>query len=167
MTQLVTRLVFWLQTLLGMGLIAMVGLSVYNVFRRYVLNDALLWADEAAVFAMIVIAWLGAIVVCWKHMEIRMDFLADAAPSRIKRALDLMRFGVTCGVCFWCAWLSYGYVAKVHQFNMTSDAARIPVWYFHAAITIGLVAMGVLALVRLVAETRTALGYTKQQEPLK
>lgn len=155
MTQLVTRLVSWLQTLLGLGLIAMVGLSVYNVFSRYVLNDALLWADEVATFAMIVIAWLGSVVVSWKQMEIRMDILADAAPSRIKGALALIRLSVTSGVCLWCAWLSYGYVSKVHQFNMTSDATRLPIWYFHAAITIGLFAIGVLALVRLVAEIRS------------
>ena len=36
-------------------------MSVWNVFSRYVLASAILWADEVLVFAMIMLAWLGAI----------------------------------------------------------------------------------------------------------
>lgn len=150
MRRISDRIINGLATLLGMGLIAMVLLSVYNVVSRYIFSDALLWADEIAVFAMIVITWLGAIVCAWRKIDIRMEILTAILPRRLRFALAIVQQTVIAGLCTWVAWLSYGYVARVFKFNMTSDSAGIPIWFVHGAITFGLAAIAMIAALRIV-----------------
>lgn len=137
-------------TVLGLGLIAMVALSVWNVISRYIFNAAILWADEVTVFAMIVLAWLGAIVCAWCDFVIRMDILVNTLPRAMRRAMALFQLALVAGICLWTAWLSWGYVARLVRFGMTSDAAGIPLWIVHGSITLSLVAMALIALLRLV-----------------
>ena len=151
MERLISRGMTALATLLGLALLAMVGLSVWNVVARYVFNAALLWADEVAVLAMIVVTWIGAIVVSWRRTEISMSMIVAMLPSGWQRPIGIMQQAITAGICGWVAWLSYGYVARVFRFGMTSDAARLPVWVFHATITLSLVSMALIALWRLSA----------------
>lgn len=135
---------------LGLVLIAMVALSFWNVFSRYVLGAAILWADEVLVFAMIGLAWLGAIICAWRDVVIRMDILVDALPPLLRGVLCLIQFGLVAAICFWAAWLSWGYVARLFRFGMTSDAAEVPLWIVHGAITLSLFAMALIALMRAV-----------------
>lgn len=136
-------------TVLGLALIAMVALSVWNVISRYVFNAAILWADEVAVFAMIVLAWLGAIICAWRDFVIRMDILVSALPRAVRRAIALLQLILVAGICLWTAWLSWGYVARLLRFGMTSDAAGIPLWLVHGSITLSLIVMALIALLRL------------------
>ncbi len=136
-------------TVLGLVLIAMVMLSVWNVVSRYVFNAAILWADEIAVFAMIVLAWLGAIVCAWRDFVVRMDILVSALPRATRRVMALLQLVLVGGICIWTAWLSWGYVARLVRFGMTSDAAGIPLWLVHGSITLSLIAMALIALLRL------------------
>lgn len=135
---------------LGLALIAMVALSIWNVFSRYVLGAAILWADELLVFAMIVLTWLGAIICAWRNFAIRMDILVDALPPKMRGALQLAQLVLVAAICLWAAWLSWGYVVRLFRFGMTSDAAGVPLWLVHGAITLGLFAMALIALVRFV-----------------
>ena len=150
-----------LATLLGLALLAMVGLSVWNVVARYVFNAALLWADEVAVFAMIVVTWIGAIGVSWRRTEIAMNMIVTMMPASWQKPIGAIQQAITAGVCTWVAWLSWAYVEKVFRFGMTSDAARLPVWIFHGTITLSLVCMALIALWRLgailIAPSATAI----------
>ncbi|WP_238364528.1 TRAP transporter small permease [Mesobacterium pallidum] len=137
------------QVVLGLILIAMVGLSVWNVVARYVFNAALLWADEVAVYAMIVITWFGAIVAAWRRADIAMSLVVDMLGPPWRRALAVIQSLVTAGACGWVTWLSYGYVLRVFKFGMTSDAAHIPMWIVHGSITLSLASIALIALWRV------------------
>jgi len=140
--------------LLGLMLLAMVALSVWNVVSRYVFSMSLLWADEIAVFGMIVMGWLGAIVVAWRRMDIRMSVVSDLLPEGAQRWVMVVQQLTTVILCGWVAWLSWGYVARLLKFGMTSDGARIPIWTVHICITVSLAFMSLIALVRLVQTLR-------------
>ena len=146
----VDRLAKGLLVLLGLMLLAMVALSVLNVVGRYVFSASLLWADEIAVFGMIVMGWLGAIVVAWRRMDIRMSILSDLFPERVQFWLGMVVQLMTAVLCGWVAWLSWGYVSRLFQFGMKSDAAQIPTWTVHAAVTVGLAGMALIACIKLV-----------------
>ena len=146
----VDRLAKGLLVLLGLMLLAMVALSVLNVVGRYVFSASLLWADEIAVFGMIVMGWLGAIVVAWRRMDIRMSILSDLFPERVQFWLGMVVQLMTAVLCGWVAWLSWGYVSRLMQFGMTSDGAKIPLWTVHIAITITLAGLSLIAAFRLV-----------------
>ena len=90
--------------LLGLLLIAMVCLSVYNVISRYVFNSALLWADEITVFAMMVLAWLGAVACGWRNADIRMDILSNRMPRRLQHLNHILQQAIIAALCLWVAW---------------------------------------------------------------
>ena len=144
------RVINGLLTVLGLALIAMVALSVWNVFSRYVPASAILWADEVLVFAMIMLAWLGAIACAWRNFVIRMDILVNILPTAIQRTLSLIQLCLVAGICLWTAWLSWAYVLRLFRFGMTSDAAGLPLWIVHGAITLSLFVMAMIALLRFV-----------------
>ena len=149
MLRLFDRAASALLVILGLGLIGMVMLSVYNVISRYVFNRALLWADEITVFTMIALIWLGAIVGAWRGAEIRMDIILDALPEQIKRPLLVIQEIVIAALLGWVAWISYGYVARVYQFGMRSDSANIPTWIIHITIPVSLATIALISIVRI------------------
>lgn len=143
------RLAKALLVVLGVALIGLVCLGIWNIFSRYVLGKAILWADEITVFGMIVMAWLGAIISAWQGSEIRMGIIADLLPKRVQTVIDIVQQAVIAALCFWVAWLSWGYVSRLFQFGMKSDAAQIPTWTVHVSVTIGLAFIALIALLRL------------------
>lgn len=139
-----------LQALLGVMLIAMVCLSVYNVISRYVFNSALLWADEIAVFAMIALAWLGAVVCGWRSAEIRMEILTSLLPSGAQRWITILQQLVIAVLCAWVAWQALPYITRAYAIGMRSDASGFPVWLIHAVIPFSLVLVALIAALRCV-----------------
>ncbi|MCB1389735.1 MAG: TRAP transporter small permease subunit [Rhodobacteraceae bacterium] len=133
---------------LALVLLAMVALSGWNVAARYVFNAAVLWADEIAVFGLIALTWLGAIVVAAQGRDLRMDLLVAALPVRWQRPIALVQMLIVAGTCGWAAWLSYGYVVRVWRIGMTSDTARVPIWPVHALVPVSLAALCLIALWR-------------------
>ena len=136
--------------LLGLALIAMIGLTICNVISRYVFNRALLWADEATVFAMIALAFLGAVVCGWRKAEIRMDIFANLLPSGAQRLLDILQQAVMAGLCGWVAWQSVGYVRRAYAIGMRGDASGLPTWIVHALIPLSLFLIALIAAVRCI-----------------
>ncbi|WP_417678845.1 TRAP transporter small permease [Roseibium sp.] len=158
MFRLADRIMTGILTVLGMTLIAMVLLSVVNVISRYIFGRALLWADEIAVLAMIVTAWLGLIICAWRNMEIRMEVVVSALPLPLQNAIRLIQQATIAAFCFWATWLSFGYVARVFRFGMTSDSAGIPIWYFHSAVTVSLTVVGLIAFSRMLQTVFASIG---------
>lgn len=144
------RLATGLLAVLGLVLIAMVALSVWNVISRYVFNDALLWADEVATFAMIVLAYLGAVICAWRGTEIRMDILLTLLPDGAQRVLRIGQQVVIVVLTAWIAWLSWGYVARILSVGMQSTGAKVPLWIINGTLTLGFALFALIALARLV-----------------
>lgn len=150
MQKLGDRLVRGLLFILGCALIGLMCLGIWNIFSRYVLGKAVLWADEITIFGVIVLTWIGAIVNAWRGSEIRMGIIVEMLPSRLQLAIDIFQQAVIAGLCLWVAWLSWGYVCRLFQFGMKSDAAQIPTWTVHISVTIGLAFIALISFVSLV-----------------
>lgn len=151
-----------LQAFLGLMLIAMVCLSVYNVISRYVFNSALLWADEIAVFAMIALAWLGAVVCGWRSAEIRMEILTGLLPTGAQRWIVILQQLVAAVLCAWVAWQALPYITRAYAIGMRSDASGFPVWLIHAVIPFSLVLVALIAALRCL---RVLAGYDPSFAP--
>lgn len=150
MLRLLDRANTMLLSLLGLGLIGMVALSVYNVISRYVFNAALLWADEVAVFSMIALAFLGAIVSTWRDSHIRMDILSNLLPANMQWLLQIVQQLVIAGLCGWVTTLSLSYITRTYAIGMRSDASGLPVWLVHSVIPFSLCVIALISLLRCI-----------------
>ncbi len=148
MLRLIDRAVGALLTLLGLGLIAMIGLSTWNVVSRYAFNNALIWADEITVFSMITLAFLGSVVCGWRNTEIRMDILSDRLPRLPRRLVMIAHQALLAVLCSWVAWQALAYITRAHAIGMRSDASGFPVWLIHSVIPLSLALIALIAALR-------------------
>jgi TRAP-type C4-dicarboxylate transport system permease small subunit len=125
------------QTLLA----ALTLLVLAAVFWRYVLQDALVWTEEAARYIMIWTAFLGAAVAVREGGHIAIDTLLSQLPSRAARRLGTGIGLVSIAFLLITAWLGFSLTSKVLlQRSPTLDLSMaIP----YLAIPIGTLLMAV------------------------
>lgn len=106
----VTLAAFWL----------MVGCVVLQFFTRYVLNDSYAWTEEIAIYALIVVVFLGASMCVRASRHIQVDFiyryLSPGAGRILSTGVDLLRiafFG-------YATWLMYKYASLIPDEMMTT-----------------------------------------------
>jgi len=80
----------------------------YQVFTRYVLNDAAGWTEEIARYLLIAITFLGGAMAVRHGTHIQVDFLYRFVPPKTGRALaffvDAVRIAFF-GYAIWLTWL--------------------------------------------------------------
>jgi TRAP-type transport system small permease protein len=80
----------------------------YQVFTRYVLNDAAGWTEEIARYLLIAITFLGGAMAVRRGTHIQVDFLYRFVPPETGRALaffvDAVRIAFF-GYAIWLTWL--------------------------------------------------------------
>ena len=144
-----TRLSRGIELLLAAALVFAVCLNFFNVVERYVFSTAIGWADEAQVYIMIWMAFLGAVVVTWRNMHLRMDVLVKMFPPWLQRTLQVLEALAMVVLCGFVAYQSTLYAQRMYAIGKVSDVARIPSWIPHSAIGIGFGLILLIALVRL------------------
>ena len=75
------RLTRAIEQALALAFIVAVIVNFANVVGRYVFDYAFLGADEAQIYIMIWMAFLGAAVVSWRERHLRMDVLVRVFPA--------------------------------------------------------------------------------------
>ncbi len=75
----------------------MVGCVILQFFTRYVLNDSFAWTEEIAIYALIVVVFLGASLCVRASRHIQVDFIYRYLSPRAGRVLatfvDIVRIG--------------------------------------------------------------------------
>jgi len=139
------RLMGGIERGLAYALLAAIALNFANVVGRYGFGRTILGADEVQTYAMVGIAFLGAVVVAWRGEHLRMDVLARLLPGRATGALAILELALTVALAGFALVQSARYVAEMLRLGVRSPLAQIPMWIPH-----GLVALG-FALIALVA----------------
>jgi TRAP-type C4-dicarboxylate transport system permease small subunit len=93
MTKVLTRLSETASVLVkwfaGVGLMLMTAIIAWQVFARYVLNDSPAWGEQAALLLMIWYVMLAAAAGVREGFHIRITILAEAAPEKSRRIINL------------------------------------------------------------------------------
>jgi TRAP-type C4-dicarboxylate transport system permease small subunit len=152
----VDALVTWIERVLAVGLLVGISLNVINVVGRYLAGYSLNGADEIEIYILIWIAFLGAALVSWRNLHLRMDVLIAACPAGLRRMVSWFEMLMTLIVCAFVAWHSFKYVERIYALGAVSDIAHIPTWIPHSAIAVSFTAMAVIALLRSVQRVTTS-----------
>lgn len=106
----VTLAAFWL----------MVGCVVLQFFTRYVLNDSFAWTEEIAIYALVVVVFLGSALCVRASRHIQVDFLYRYVPKGVGRALATFVDIVRIGFFGYGTWLMYKYSSLIPDEMMTT-----------------------------------------------
>ena len=115
--------------------VVMAVVVLVQVVLRYVFRSPLVWAEEASVFLMIWISFVGSGLAIRDGAHIAMNLLYDRLPplwSRIVLAASCLAILAFLGVLFW-----QGLLLALFVGDQPSPALRIPMTWPYLIIPIG------------------------------
>jgi len=142
------RLVFVIERLLALGLIAAIVLDFVNIAGRYTGSFTLLGADEIEIDILVWIAFVGAIAVTWRGQHLRMDVLVQSGPPVVRKVVGMLESAVMLAVTGFAAVESFTYVTKLYALGVVSDIVRLPIWIPHLAVGLCFAAMALIVILR-------------------
>lgn len=154
--QLVSRTSGAVSTLLGWILVFAVAVNFANVFARYVLDNAMLGAEEVQVFSMVWLTFLGAAVMAWRDEHLRMDVLALRLPRRVRLMLVHLETVLLAALSLFMLYQSGAFTLQMFQLGRNSDAMQVPMAIPHSALVVGFALLSCLAVLRLLGIRRAA-----------
>ena len=144
-----------IELLLALAFIAAVLLNFINVVGRYGFGWTLIWGDEVQIYVMVWMAFLGAVVVSWRHMHLRMDILFRHFPRPVQFAVQLLELAALVLLCGLMLFESGRYAQQMFVLERASDVAQIPMWIPNSGVAVGFGLIALIGLLRLVRLLRS------------
>jgi TRAP-type C4-dicarboxylate transport system permease small subunit len=148
------RLTGAIESALALAFIAAVLVNFVNVVGRYVFDYAFLGADEAQIYIMVWMAFLGAAVVSWRERHLRMDVLLRLFPAPVRATLRATELALLAGLGGFVLYESATYAWRMFALGQTSNNADIPMWLPHSAVAFGFALIALIALWRIAKALR-------------
>lgn len=145
---LYANLVEWI---VGLLLLAIVTITAWQVFSRYVLNSPLSWSDEVAQLLLVWAAFLGAAVGVKRNAHLRIDFAAARLPAAARPYLAVLVNALILVVA--ASMTLYGWQFYFATSNDTSTSLGFSRNLFYVPIPIS----GMLMIVMLMPATLQSL----------
>lgn len=144
-----TRAASWLRTLDENGerwlllvfYCTIVAAIAVEVLRRFLLSYSSLWGEEVARYAFIYLAWVGASAAIRDRSHIRIDVLVQAAPPRLKAALNIFADLCTLLLAVICLYWSIVPVLTSLEFGSVTHGLRVSMAWFLIAVPLGFLMM--------------------------
>lgn len=147
----INRIADALTRFLCVGLGAVIFLIAFvQVVFRYVLNSSLFWAEEAVIYAMVWLAFLGSSLLLqdWSHIGI--NALLRVVSPRARAALV---FVVHAAMLLFLVFLVYyGTTTALFGFSRRSVTMDISTWWIKLAIPLSAALMGLHLIERLLLD---------------
>jgi len=148
------RLTGAIESALALAFIAAVLVNFVNVVGRYVFDYAFLGADEAQIYIMVWMAFLGAAVVSWRERHLRMDVLLRLFPAPVRAALRASELFLLVVLGGFVLYESATYAWRMFALGQVSNNAGIPMWLPHSAVAVGFGLIAIIALWRVAKAVR-------------
>lgn len=140
--------------------LVLVAAMIYEVVARYAFGAPTLWAFDISYMCTGVLFVLGAAYALREDAHVRIDFLAEKMPRRLRASIEAAIFLFCLSPIF--AALSYVAVGRALRAYQSGEVEMVSpwaplMWPFYGFIALGLVA---LTLQILAHGLRAALGQT-------
>ncbi|MBD3308773.1 TRAP transporter small permease subunit [candidate division KSB3 bacterium] len=124
-----------LRIAVGVMFATIVGLTIAQVFFRFVLDDPLIWSEELARLLLVWVTFIGAAVVCWDGRHLNVDAFFVAIPEGMRRVVRLLNAVVA---IIFLGILVYFSIPLIQIDHMTElGALEIPGSYVRLPAAIG------------------------------
>jgi TRAP-type transport system small permease protein len=123
----------------GIGFVAVVAVTIYNVFNRYVLQQSGVWAPELAGIIFAWVVFLGASAAWKRHMHVSIDVVVTRIGKRSQAATRLLAKLVLAAFLAYTTWLALS--ITVSSYSRETPVLRIPFSYIYASAALGFAIM--------------------------
>ena len=111
----------------------------YQVFTRYVLNDAAGWTEEIARYLLIAVTFLGGAMSVRRNSHIQVDFVYRFLPRAAGRAASTFVDAVRIAFFAYAVWLTWLLMARIGSQRMA--IVELPIGLVFGAMLAGFVLM--------------------------
>ena len=131
-------------------LAAMIGVSVFQIINRQLLNSAftIAWADEFVKFTVLWLAMVGSIAACRDNRHIRIDLITHILSGRIVSWIKIVVDLFAAAVCAMIAWQAWRLVREEMSWGDTV-LGNVPLWIAHAIVPLAFILISYQFLVRV------------------
>jgi TRAP-type C4-dicarboxylate transport system permease small subunit len=133
----------------------------YQVFTRYVLNDAAGWTEEIARYLLIAVTFLGGAMAVRRNTHIQVDFVYRFLPRAAGRVLSLLVDAVRVAFFGYAVWLTWLLMDRIGSQRMA--VVELPIGLVFGAMLLGFALMFGRAL--QVGWTHWRQGYSVLERP--
>jgi TRAP-type C4-dicarboxylate transport system permease small subunit len=139
-------------TISALTLAFIAGLTIIQVFHRYVLNDALSWSAELTRIGFIWMTFIGSAVAINRRRHLRIDTFVGLFSRKVQIVLDIVVHVLIFAIMVFLA--ATGYNLSLRAMNTMTGALMWPRTVFFAPLAIGALFMAVFSI-RVIAESIT------------
>lgn len=82
----------------ALALIAVVILTLAQIFCRFVLNAPLIWSEELSRLLVVWMTFIGAAVVCWDGRHLNIDVMFNLLPAAAKHIVRIINALISIGL---------------------------------------------------------------------
>ena len=123
----------------GILLLAITGITLIQVFYRYILQAPLIWPEELATLVSLWMAFIGASYVHKRNRHLMMDYFVKLLPKSIVKVIDLL---TNLAIIVFLYYVVKGGLRIIPiQARNLSPALRIPTSYYTIPVLIGAVSL--------------------------
>ncbi|WP_339775860.1 TRAP transporter small permease [uncultured Thalassospira sp.] len=90
--------------LFSLLLLAIVGVTFYEVVARYIFKSPTIWANELALWLSAILFLAAGLYAMQRDQHLRITVLYDVSPPWLQRILDLVTLACCLIFCFGIAW---------------------------------------------------------------
>ena len=154
-----------LRVVVGIMFIAVVVLTIVQVFCRFALDRPLVWSEELARFILVWMTMLGTPVLCYENTHLAITEFVEGMPSRMQA---LVRIVMNLIVLFLFAAILYASPKLLRaSAHIRSGALEISFAYWRAAAPVGCLLMTFYTLCNLQEDVRALFGRDAEKKDLK
>ena len=139
----------------GLVLFAIVGLTMVEVFSRYVLKNPLILSDEFGGYALVAISFLGLSLCARDRSHIRITFVIEKLPGPAASVIRLATLAVGLVFVTVGAWVNWQFLADSFARDMRSNSLLMtPLKWPQMTMPVGLTLFALVLLVQFVKAVR-------------
>ena len=126
------------EEIIGTALLAMVVTVVFmGVVLRLVFTSGLTWGEEVSKYGFLWVCYLGASYGIKSNDHIRITFMTDALPERVRKVVRIITDIIWIGFNIFIVIFSMDYYLRQKNFLGLSGTLYIPLHYVFLAIPVG------------------------------
>lgn len=123
----------------GISVILIIAITVVlfsNVIYRYFLNDPIYWANEASIFMMAWLTFLGGSLGLKYKSQASITFLVGRLTGKSKRIMSIITHILILFFIAYLLYISYDWIFSLS--STKSSSMRIPMWIPYLSVPVGL-----------------------------
>lgn len=148
-----------LRIVVTLGFLVILGVTLAQVFFRYVLAAPLIWSEELSRLLIVWVSFVGGAVVCWDGRHLNVDVAFNRFPGRLKTLVRF--FNVVVALAFLAILVDASIpIVRFENFQDMS-VLPLPAGVVRLAATVG----GVLMIIAILARTLYRFPHERRRNP--